>query len=145
VAVADASLAVKWVVREPLSGEARRLLVEWENANIDALAPTLFATECAQAFYWRVSQGRITLAEAQALFDALFARGVKLVRPSATVLKRSMEMASNLALPNLYDCQYAATAEALQVEFWTGDKVFRDAAQATLPFVHWIGERMGQT
>jgi predicted nucleic acid-binding protein len=40
------------------------------------------------------------------------------------VLKRSIEMASTLALPNLYDCQYAATTEALQAEFWTGDKVF---------------------
>lgn len=52
-------------------------------------------------------------------------------------------MAASFGLVNLYDCQYAATAEALHTEFWTGDKVFRDLAQPALPFVHWIGERIG--
>jgi predicted nucleic acid-binding protein len=120
------------------------LLQDWESANISPLAPTLFATECAQAFYWRVTQGRINVAQAQALFDALFARGVRLIRPSPQVLKRAMEIGQGLGLANLYDSQYAATAEQLQAEFWTGDRAFRDAAQATLPFVHWIGERMGR-
>ena len=69
---------------------------------------------------------------------------MRLIRPSPAVLKRSIELAAGFGLPNLYDCQYAATAEQLQAEFWTGDKAFRDVAQATLPFVHWIGERMGR-
>ena len=143
VAVADASLAVKWVIREPLSGEARRLLHDWENANISPVAPALFAIECAQALYRRVHEAQITVPEAQALLDALLARGVRVIRPSANVLRRSIEMAAGFGLPNLYDCQYAATAEAIQAEFWTGDKAFRDVAQPALPFVHWIGERIG--
>ncbi|TME44960.1 MAG: type II toxin-antitoxin system VapC family toxin [Chloroflexi bacterium] len=60
------------------------------------------------------------------------------------MLKRTIEIAATLGLDYLYDSQYAATAEALHAEFWTGDKAFRDVAQPSLPYVHWIGERMGR-
>ena len=66
------------------------------------------------------------------------------MRPSPVVLKRTIEIAATLGLDYLYDSQYAATAEALHAEFWTGDKAFRDVAQPSLPYVHWIGERMGR-
>jgi predicted nucleic acid-binding protein len=142
-AVADASLAVKWVVREPYSAEARRLLRDWEGAGVTPVAPMLFATECAQALYRRVTLGQITIAQAQGVLDALLARGVKVMRPTGQVLKRAMEIAAAVGLPTLYDSQYAATAEHLGAEFWTADRAFRDAAHPALPFVHWIGERVG--
>jgi predicted nucleic acid-binding protein len=84
-----------------------------------------------------------TVAQAKPLIDALLARGVKVVRPSGDVLKRSLDMAETLSQPHIYDCQYAATAERLGGEFWTGDRLFCDAAQPSLAFVHWIGERDG--
>lgn len=141
----DASLALKWVVNEHRSAEARRLLRDWEDANSVLVAPMLFPTECANALYHRVTKGQITVAQAKPLLDALLARGVKVVRPSADVLKRSLEMAETLAQPHIYDCQYAATAERLGGEFWSGDRLFCDAAQPSLTFVHWIGERAGIT
>lgn len=141
--VVDASLALKWVVNEHRSPEARRLLRDWEDANVVLLAPMLFATECANGLYHRVTKSQITIAQAKPLLDALLARGVKVVRPSGDVLKRSLEMAETLSQPHIYDCQYAATAERLGGEFWTGDRLFCDAAQPSLAFIHWIGERDG--
>jgi predicted nucleic acid-binding protein len=141
--VVDASLALKWVVNEHRSAEARRLLREWEDANFVLLAPMLFPTECANGLYHRVTKGQVTIAQAMPLLDALLERGVKVIRPSADVLKRSLEMAETLSQPHIYDCQYAATAERLGCEFWSGDRLFCDAAQPSLAFVHWIGERAG--
>lgn len=40
--VVDASLALKWVVEEPYSAEARGLLEEWRNQRRKLVAPALF-------------------------------------------------------------------------------------------------------
>jgi predicted nucleic acid-binding protein len=141
--VVDASLALKWVVNEHRSSEARRLLREWEDANFILLAPMLFPTECANGLYHRVTRKQITVAQAKPLLEALLARGVKVIRPTGEVLKRSMEMAEALSQPHIYDCQYAATAERLGCDFWSGDRLFCDAAQPSLAFVHCIEERAG--
>jgi predicted nucleic acid-binding protein len=143
--VVDASLALKWVINEPRSAEARRLLRDWEDANFVLLAPMLFPTECANGLYHRVTKNQISIAQSKPLLEALFARGVKVVKPSADVLKRSLDMAETLSQPHIYDCQYAATAERLGCEFWSDDRPFCDAARPSLTFVHWIGERAGIT
>lgn len=141
----DASLAIKWVINEHRSAEARRLLRDWEDDNFVLLAPMLFPTECTNALYHRVTKGQITAEQAKLLLEALLARGVKVMRPSGDVLKRSLEIAVALKQPHIYDCQYAATAERLGCDFWSGDQAFCDAAQSSLPFVHSIAERVGIT
>ena len=47
--VVDASLALKWVVEEPYSNEARSLLTERGNRRRKLLAPALFLYEVTNA------------------------------------------------------------------------------------------------
>lgn len=85
----------------------------------------------------------MNVQQAQQLVEAVFASGVRLVPPAATVLKRSIEIAAAYGQPHPYDALYAATAEALHCEFWTHDRTFQQAVTANLPHVRWLGERQG--
>ena len=52
--VVDASLALKWVEREPYSDEASELLESWQKQRRRLTAPALFAYEATNALAKRV-------------------------------------------------------------------------------------------
>jgi predicted nucleic acid-binding protein len=53
--VVDASLALKWVEREPYSDEASELLESWQKQRRRLTAPALFAYEATNALAKRFS------------------------------------------------------------------------------------------
>lgn len=103
--VVDASVAVKWLVAEPLSDESAKLL----DPDITLLAPDLLFAEATSALAAKHRAGEI---EAEQLADA-----VALLRsaPVATPLSMrrlaasSARLARDLAHP-VYDCFYLALA-----------------------------------
>ncbi len=54
VVVVDASLALKWVLSEDDSDKARKLLQEWINADVEIIAPALFAYEVTSIIYRQI-------------------------------------------------------------------------------------------
>jgi len=58
-------LALKWVVGEPYSSEARALLDDWRDDGRRLLAPALFLYEVTNALAKRIQRRQLTLEQAK--------------------------------------------------------------------------------
>jgi predicted nucleic acid-binding protein len=114
--VADASVAIKWVIPEVLSDRADRL----RSGDDDVLAPDLLLIEVANALWKKTASKEISPREADAAFDLVRQGGIDL-RPTGPLLPRAMEIARRLDHP-VYDCAYLALAEREQAAFVTADQ-----------------------
>ena len=138
VVVVDASLAVKWLVREVHSDRAYALARSWARVQVYPMAPYLMPVEVANALYRRVVRKEISLQEATSLLDTLLSTGVELREPPSVHVK-AMELAAELKQDAVYDAHYLALAEALNCELWTADERFYRAASSGHTQVRWIG------
>jgi predicted nucleic acid-binding protein len=138
VVVVDASLAVKWLVREVHSDKVYALARSWARQKIDPMAPYLMPVEVANALYKRVIRKEISLQEATSLLNAFLSTGIELREPPSVHVK-AMELAAELKQDAVYDAHYLALAEALNCELWTADERFYRAASSGYTQVRWIG------
>ena len=122
--VVDASVAVKWVVREPDSDAAAALRRE------QLIAPVLWLAEAANVLWRRVRIGDITADEARARLSELTEAPVASF-PMEPHLDRALQLASELAHP-IYDCLYLALALHHDTHVITADARFA-AAVASHP------------
>ncbi len=137
--VVDASLAVKWLVREERSGEARALARSWEGHGIRTATPYFMPVEVANALHRRVIGSEIGMEEAIGLVGVLLSSGLELHQPP-NLHARALELASLLGQGAVYDAHYLALAETLGCELWTADEKFYRAANPSGGNVRWIGE-----
>jgi predicted nucleic acid-binding protein len=103
--IVDASVAVKWVIPEPLSTEADRLLV----SDDELMAPGLLRVEAANALWKKVLRKELGAREAASALRVIVDGGVSFV-PSAPLVEPALQMALRLGHP-VYDCVYLALAE----------------------------------
>ena len=120
--IVDASVAIKWVVTEPHSELASRLLDE------DLAAPELWLIEVANALWARQMRGLMTPDEARSgLLELLVAPMRSL--PMAGLVSLAFDMAAVLRHP-AYDCCYLAAAQVYGCTFVTADaRLVRRAAK----------------
>jgi len=138
--VVDASLALKWVLIEPFTPEARTLLARWQRDGTDITVPPLYAYEVANAIHRKGIEGSIPAADVDGTIDALL--GAVVFHPLIPAMaRRGVEIAAQTTRPAAYDSQYVALAESLGCEMWTADERFWNAVRADFPFVRWIGAR----
>ena len=138
VVVVDASLAVKWLVREVHSDKAYALAHSWAREEVYPMAPYLMPVEVANALYKRVMRKEISLQEASSLLDGLLSTRIELREPAGVHVK-AMELAAELKQDAVYDAHYLALAEALNCELWTADERFYRAATSGHTQVRWLG------
>ncbi len=122
--VIDASVAVKWVLRETGSEAADALLDDH-----DLIAPVIWLAESGNALWRRQRIGEITADEADARLSALRNAPVT-SQPIEPILQRALKLAIELGHP-IYDCLYLALALRHQTHVVTADRRF--ASAATLP------------
>jgi predicted nucleic acid-binding protein len=114
--VVDASVAVKWVVRQPLSLEASNLLA----AETRLLAPSLLLAEAGNGLWRHVRVGDITDAQARLGLEAIEKAFAELIE-----MRQLHHDALNLALHvdhPVYDCFYLALARREGAPLVTADK-----------------------
>jgi predicted nucleic acid-binding protein len=123
--VLDASVAVKWVLREEHAATARRIL-----STRDLLAPHLLWAEVGNTLWKRhrrqessVEEVRRMLAEIQWLPITTFAHLPLL--PAALGLAISLHQ-------TVYDCLYLALAEARNSVMVTADRRFHDVVSDSI-------------
>lgn len=127
--VADASVALKWVVTEDDSAAARSLLFQ------TVLAPELLFIECGNALWRIVQRGDITAAIAQVRLEALQELRIGVIETSA-LMPRALEIACDLGHP-IYDCVYLAAAERFGATLVTADQRFmRRISASGRPYGH---------
>ena len=120
--VVDASVAVKWLLPEPLHEEAMRLL-ELESI---FLAPDLIVAEVANTAWKKVQRGEIDSATAERAAAALCSGFPKLYRSESLSL-RALQIALHLRHA-VYDCFYLACAELVDAVLVTDDQHLHDIA-----------------
>lgn len=137
--VVDASLALKWVEREPYSDEASQLLDNWQKERRRLTAPALFAYEATNALGKRVKRGQLTAGVAKERLALLLENGPALEHDVALNL-RALEIMQQFSLPSAYDAHYLALAESRGCECWTADERLWNTVKRELSWVRWIGE-----
>jgi predicted nucleic acid-binding protein len=111
--VVDASVAIKWFVDEPDSGNAAALLAH------SLSAPDLLAPECANILWKKVTRAELSLDEAEAIALALEGAAVTL-HPTRPYLANATKIACQLGRA-AYDRFYLALTEKLRQPLVTAD------------------------
>ena len=126
--VIDASVAIKWVIDEPLHTAARRLIPLTRHLT----APDLLHAEVANVCRKKMRRGE--LGSAQAILGLGTIRQIiRVFEPAAVHAQRALLLA--LALDHhAYDCFYLAQAEAHEGVLVMADQVlWRKVRAASLP------------
>jgi predicted nucleic acid-binding protein len=136
----DASVAVKWVLNEERSDQARALYQAALRAGESIVAPTLLPLEVTNILRQRMrAKDGLSLTEAvRQLGDFLDFR-IELNNPVGLHFQ-ALVLADALGLPATYDAHYLALAEQLGCELWTDDQRLIRHVASSLPFVRWIGD-----
>ena len=117
--VLDSSVAVKWVLNEPLSAEALKLREEYRQQLHDLLSPDTFVVEVAHALTRAERKGIVPVGKAADLLaDVLTTRPT--LHSYLPLVPRAVELSSQLRI-GVYDCLYAALSEREGCEIVTAD------------------------
>jgi len=119
--VVDASIALRWVLRDEKEANVDTLLEQWAASLTEMLVPPLFPAEVTNALYLSVKRKRLTLEEAELALRTIMELGVQVVEPSG-LYSRSLRLAVDYSAANAYDTQYVALAEMENCELWTADE-----------------------
>ena len=132
--VVDASIALRWVLRDEKEARVDAVLEEWAATLTEMLAPPLFPAEVTNALYISTRRKRLTLEEADLALRTIMLLGVQVTEPPG-LYSRSLELAANYSATNAYDAQYVALAEMEDCELWTADERL---ATSMRPLPSWI-------
>ena len=123
--VVDASVAVKWLVTEPFSDEAIRLL----DADLSLVAPELLFAEAANALWALCLRGEINKSDFADAIDVLKTAPVAVPASMRQLTPSASRLAIDLGHP-VYDCFYLALAMQERYPVVTADRRFHDAVRA---------------
>ena len=132
--VVDASLALRWVLKDEKEARVDDLLCQWATSLTQMLVPPLFLSEITNALYLSVRRHRLTLEEARLALVTIMQVGLEMTEP-AGLYPRSLDLAAEYELTNAYDAQYMALAEIEGCELWTADERL---VRAVKPSPSWL-------
>jgi predicted nucleic acid-binding protein len=134
VCVVDASVVLKWFLREPDSASADILLEKLLNDELELLAPDLILLETASALWKRV----IIRKEMSAKEAALIHRDLLTLPLSLIASGTMVDAVLRIALEHkhsVYDSLYCALAIERDCDFVTADRVLANKLQTVFPFI----------
>ena len=115
--VPDASIVVKWFIREKHSDAAQWLRSAFHGR---LFAPSLLLNECANAGWRNIRDGKMSFAIADDMVGSL-PGVITLVPPDAALARRALFIAREMNHP-AYDCFYLAFAEREGTVIVTADE-----------------------
>ena len=136
--VVDASVAIKWLVREEHTDKALAILGAWHDEDVTLVAPYLLPFEVANALHRKVFRGQLTVVDCARMISQLLSSRLEL-HQTAELHVKALELATELQQGAVYDAHYLALAEEFGCELWTADQRFHRAAEGG-GNVHWIGD-----
>ena len=136
--VVDASVAVKWLVREEHTDKALAILRAWHEEEVMPAAPHLLPFEIANALHRKVVRGQLSVGDSARMILQLLGSRLEL-HQTAGLHARALELASELQQGAVYDAHYLALAEEFGCELWTADQRFYRAVSVRVPNVRWLG------
>src|SRR5438445_6925083 len=131
--VLDASVALCWVLRRPLSAKAVRLRDDYRQLVHRLLAPSVFSAEAASALTKSERQKLITVGQARLLLDDILST-TPVLYPYEPLLRRATDISSQTR-SSVLDCLYVALAERERCDLVTADDKLLRNLQARFPFI----------
>lgn len=119
--VVDASVAVKFLVREPGNDQARRLLTIPD----PLIAPDWILAEAASTFWKKVKRSELLVVHAERHLDDL-PRFFEVLHPTSELVRDAFSWSIRLRHP-VYDCLYLALAMHEDCRLVTADVEFAAA------------------
>lgn len=132
--VCDASVALKWVINEPLSAEANRLREDFCNGVHHLIAPDLFCIEVGHVLTKLNRQHVLSPEDAERALVEILTTCPEL-RDTLSLFPRAFELALQ-ARCSLYDCFYVALSEQTGSQMVTADQRVINAMGAPPNIVH---------
>ena len=137
--VADASIAVKWLVDEEDSGKALALYHGWVSSGVRIAAPYLMLAEIANALHRKAADGELALQVAIEALEDVDTLEIEFHNPP-NIHAGALRLADRLDQGAVYDSIYLALAERLDCELWTADRRFYRAARGFSDRIRWLGD-----
>jgi len=134
--VIDASVIIKWFIREDLYDEGQRLLEREDQF----AAPDIVVPEVVNILWKKTQRGELVHSEADAILALVLGARLSLIA-SSELARRSLAIAVSLGHP-AYDCLYIACAEAAIVPLVTADRRLLRTVAPT-PFAGFV-RHLGQ-
>lgn len=117
--VLDASVAICWVVRRPLSPKALRLRDDYRQSVHQLIAPSVFSAEAASALTKSERQKLIPVGQARKLLADILG-DAPLLHSYDLLIYRATDISSQTRA-GFYDCLYVALAEQEGCQLVTAD------------------------
>src|SRR5690242_3889026 len=136
IAVADASVVLKWVLPEPGSGEALALLNRYENGEVDLIAPRLLLEEAASSLARRCRRGELRPAQATSAFAWICSRSPEL-RDGPDAVAIGLDLALQYQISFL-DSMYLALAIEHRCDLVTADVRLSRSLSPHYPFIRLL-------
>jgi predicted nucleic acid-binding protein len=131
--VLDSNVALKWVLSEPDSTNARLLRSEFQQQVHELFAPDIFAIEVAHALARAELRGFITRAQGRAFVTNILSTPPQL-EPYLPLLSRAYQIASQARI-GVYDCVYVALAEREGCDLVAADSRLINSLQPSFPII----------
>ena len=136
----DASAAVKLVIKEEQSDQARALFHSTVQAGESIVAPSLLLFEATNIIRQRVRRREaLSLIDAHQALANFLALPIDIHSPPG-LHQLAFSIANTYDLPAAYDAHYLALAQRLDCDFWTSDMRLLRRVHPHLSFVHWLGD-----
>jgi len=136
--VVDCTVIANALLHQPFTRHAHRVLESKDSLH----APSLLASELANALWLQARSGHLTAVEAVKRLDAIESSGIELV-DDAGVRRAALTLALEYEHPT-YDCEYIALALALGAGLVTADRRQFELAREVLgKRAVWLGEYQG--
>ncbi|MGC9107955.1 MAG: type II toxin-antitoxin system VapC family toxin [Infirmifilum sp.] len=119
--VADASVAVKWVILEAYSDHAFKLRDDLLDGLVEVHAPAFFLVEVASALRKYVIRGLVRRSQAERAFGLIAESGVVLHNLEPGFIARSLQAGLDLGV-TVYDAAYIVLADSLGALMYTADE-----------------------
>jgi predicted nucleic acid-binding protein len=136
--VADGCVVIKWLVDEPGTTAARRVLESYNTGSLTLLAPDLIYPEVSNVLWKKARRQLITPAAARRAFD-VFQRYRFAITASADLLADAMQIAFDHD-QSPYDCLYVALSKREGCPLLTTDEGLVRKVSHAFPQVVLLGE-----
>jgi predicted nucleic acid-binding protein len=142
--VADASVALKWVLDEDFSDRAEALFNDTVGQGLPIFAPPHLTSEVTNALYRRSlrREHAITAQVADEALITFLSFPIRLMTP-ANLYPEALRFARAHRVGSIYDSLYVVLAQLSGSTFWTADRSLLRGLGSAAPWVHWIGEYPG--
>ena len=134
--VIDSSVAIKWFVPEPYSGEAQLILNQFQNGTLDLLAPDLIYAEIG-SIIWKKHRAQGLPANAAETILQQFRAIPFMITPSAALLDSAYRLAV-MHQRTVYDSLYLALSLREGCDFVTADERLVNALASHFPNAIWL-------